>query len=121
PQGLLQTGEVFGLLVAGARFELWKRPLTFEFLLTYVHCVAWGLPHWSGWFRAPRGPIRQPGKRSATLAVAVSCGGEIPRPQSGCKGDRHYRSVSKRSPRSVKFGRKPVSAPPPRRAWHVPP
>ena len=22
-------------VVAGARFELWKRPLTFEFLLTY--------------------------------------------------------------------------------------
>ena len=35
PQGLLQTGEVFGLLVAGARFELWKRTLTFEFFLTY--------------------------------------------------------------------------------------
>ena len=35
PQGLLQTGEVFGLLVAGARFELWKRPLAFEFLLDY--------------------------------------------------------------------------------------
>src|SRR6266446_4778632 len=29
PQGLLQTGEVFGLLVAGARFGLWKRPLAF--------------------------------------------------------------------------------------------
>ena len=35
PEGLLQTGEVFGLLVAGARFELWTRPLTFDFLITY--------------------------------------------------------------------------------------
>ena len=35
PEGLLNTGEVFGLMVAGARFELWKRPLMFEFLLTY--------------------------------------------------------------------------------------
>jgi len=30
PEGLLNTGEVFGLMVAGARFELWKRPLKFE-------------------------------------------------------------------------------------------
>jgi hypothetical protein len=35
PEGLLQTGEVFGLLVAGARFELWTRPLTFAFLVNY--------------------------------------------------------------------------------------
>jgi len=35
PDGLLNTGEVFGFMVAGARFGLWKRPLKFEFLLTY--------------------------------------------------------------------------------------
>ena len=35
PEGLLNTGEVFGLMVAGARFELWKRPLKFDFLLSY--------------------------------------------------------------------------------------
>jgi len=26
---------LLGSMVAGARFELWKRPLKFEFLLTY--------------------------------------------------------------------------------------
>src|SRR5439155_128034 len=56
-----------------------------------------GLPHWSGCFRAPSGPIHhrrsQPGKRSAKRAVTVSCGRENSRPQSRCQGDRHYRSV----------------------------
>src|SRR5262249_9140913 len=34
PEGLLNTGEVFGLVVAGARIGLWKRPvLQFEFFL----------------------------------------------------------------------------------------
>ena len=36
PEGLLNTGEVFGLVVAGARSELWKRPeFGFDFLLGY--------------------------------------------------------------------------------------
>jgi hypothetical protein len=28
-------GEAFGLMVAGARFELWTRPLRFDFLVIY--------------------------------------------------------------------------------------
>jgi len=36
PAEAQKLGEVFGLLVAGARFGLWTRPpLEFEFLLTY--------------------------------------------------------------------------------------
>ncbi len=35
PEGLLNTGKVFGLVVAGARFELWTRPLTLEFVVNY--------------------------------------------------------------------------------------
>ena len=37
PKGPTVVGpfDVSDLLVAGARFGLWKRPLTFEFLVTY--------------------------------------------------------------------------------------